>query len=187
MEWCLWTRRPNADVATIWLHDDIRCCARGVCCALQRQVIVRRRTTAQALATTAPCEQCILRVWVASRQASQRRVRNRAATGCAGVRMLSVREAADGGRRQRLVRQRLRIRRADDRASHTMHAAAGSDVRVNLCMRVRSDARQRRVCNRAATGRAGVRVLGVGEIPDGRRRQRFVGQRLRRCQQGDLT
>jgi hypothetical protein len=64
-----------------------------------------------------------------------------------------------------------------------MHAAAGSDVRVNLCMRVRSDARQRRVRNRAATGCAGVGVLGVREVGNSRRRQRFVRQCLRRRQQ----
>ena len=115
--------------------------------------------------------------------ARQRRVRNRAATGSVGVRMLGVREVGNSRRRQRLVRQRLRIRRADDRASHTMHAAAGSDVRVNLCMRVRADARQRRVRNRAATGCIGMCVLGVGEVADTGRRQRFVRQRLRRRQQ----
>lgn len=67
-----------------------------------------------------------------------------------------------------------------------MHAAAGSDVRVNLRMRVRADASQRRVRNRAATGCVGVRVLGVREAGDGGRRQRLVRQRLRRCQQHGL-
>ena len=50
-----------------------------------------------------------------------------------------------------------------------MHAAARSDVRIDLRMSVCSDARQRCVRNRAAAGSTGVSMLCVREIADSRR------------------